>query len=176
MAVPSLPAVVSAGDDILESWGDSVRENLSFLQNPPACRVYHSVNQSAGDGSFVTLAFNSERFDTDTMHDTVTNNSRITFNTAGLYEVSFNGQLEAGTYIFYQARIFINATSPIAGNSGENEAGAGPLLSCGGLYKFAAGDFITVEVYQDNAASAARNVLVTGNLSPEFSAVWVGIG
>lgn len=51
------------------------------------CRVTHNANQACADSSNTTLAFNTESYDSDTMHDTVTNNSRITIKTAGKYYV-----------------------------------------------------------------------------------------
>ena len=59
-----------------------------------SCRVYHSTTQSLSDDVLTTISLNSEQFDTDTMHDTVTNNERITIKTAGKYlivgEISFS--------------------------------------------------------------------------------------
>lgn len=40
--------------------------------------VHHSVNQSIATGSATALAFDTEDFDTDAIHDVVTNNSRLT--------------------------------------------------------------------------------------------------
>lgn len=43
-----------------------------------SCKVYNSSNQSLANNTETTLSFNSEVWDNDTLHDTVTNNSRIT--------------------------------------------------------------------------------------------------
>src|SRR5678815_4874680 len=51
----------------------------------PKARVYHNTTQSIANNTNVALAFNSERFDTDTIHDLSTNNSRLTCRTAGTY-------------------------------------------------------------------------------------------
>lgn len=52
-------------------------------------KVYHSADVTKGTGSFAVLAFDSETFDTDAYHDTVTNNSRLTIpaGLGGYYEV-----------------------------------------------------------------------------------------
>ncbi len=48
-------------------------------------RVYHSANQEIASGGSIVLAFDSERWDTDNIHDPITNNSRLTCRTAGKY-------------------------------------------------------------------------------------------
>jgi hypothetical protein len=50
-------------------------------------RVYHNETQTVPDNSETYPSFNSERWDTDTIHDTVTNNERLTCKTAGKYLV-----------------------------------------------------------------------------------------
>src|SRR5262245_40483526 len=59
-------------------------------QTVPAARAYHSANQSINSGTNTTLNFDSERFDSDTIHDNVTNNSRLTCKTAGKYLICCN--------------------------------------------------------------------------------------
>lgn len=49
------------------------------------CRVWNNANQSIADTTNVKLTFNQESYDTDTMHSTVSNTSRITITTAGRY-------------------------------------------------------------------------------------------
>ena len=52
------------------------------------CRVYRdSSNQSIGASTAAAIQWNGETYDTDTMHSTVTNNSRITCQKAGYYDV-----------------------------------------------------------------------------------------
>ena len=48
-------------------------------------RVTHSVNQSINNATTTALAFDTETFDTATLHDTSTNNSRLTAGLAGKY-------------------------------------------------------------------------------------------
>lgn len=69
------------------SWGTQVRDNLEYLIDPPACMVYNSVAQSLPIG-YQTLTANSELYDNDGMHSTVTNPSRITAQTAGRYDIT----------------------------------------------------------------------------------------
>lgn len=59
----------------------------TYVDNFIGCRCWHTENQTIGNATWTTLSLDSEVYDTDTMHDTVTNNSRITFKTAGKYLV-----------------------------------------------------------------------------------------
>jgi len=52
-----------------------------------SARATHSANQSIANNTLTNLALDSEDFDTDSMHDTATNNERLTFKTAGKYVV-----------------------------------------------------------------------------------------
>ncbi len=67
------------------TWGDQVRDNLEFLIDPPACSVFHNTTQTITTSTFTVLSANSENYDNNGMHSTVTNTSRITIQTAGRY-------------------------------------------------------------------------------------------
>jgi hypothetical protein len=47
------------------------------------CKAYHSAVQSINNATLTVLAFDSEEYDVGNLHDTVTNNSRITIPTGG---------------------------------------------------------------------------------------------
>lgn len=173
------PGAVTTGTTITSTWGNAVRNAEQYLANPPACRVYHSANQSLTNNVLATLAFNSERWDTDTMHDTVTNNSRITFKTAGLYVVSASVVFTADNdYTAIFAGIALGGSTYIAQHiiGTDTDTGFSPAITLTTLYKFAVNDYVVCNVIQKNTSAAANNALASGNASPEFSAVWVGLG
>lgn len=85
---PNLTHNPSTGAVAPASWGDVVRDDLEFLIDPPTCSVFNSAAQSVADNTSVALTANSENFDNDTMHSTVTNTSRIAATTAGRYAVN----------------------------------------------------------------------------------------
>lgn len=152
-----------------------VRDNISFLANPPKCRVYNNANISISDNTETSLTFNSERFDTDTMHDTGTNPGRITIKTAGTYLVGANFRLQVGNdYTLIYLLLRLNGTAPIATHSigSWTDSTIPPLLSVTTLYAFAVNDYVEMRVYNQNTANTARNVLTNGNDSPEFFAIW----
>lgn len=175
----SAPTTITTGQLVTASlmntdWGG----NIAFLANPPACRVYHNTTQAITNITETTLAFNSERFDTSAMHDTVTNNSRITMNTAGLYLVSLSFELaSAADYRYVMGVIRMNGNWNIALNSSmDNAVAVSPRMTFSTVYKFAAADYVEGRVYFDRTGLAAANVLSNGAWSPELSAVWVGLG
>lgn len=160
-------------------WNTDLVDNVGFLANPPACRVYHNTTQSISDATETTVSFNSERWDTAAMHDTATNNSRITISTAGLYVVTCNLQMAtAADYGIIRAHFRLNGTTYIAITDIQQTVAASvaPCVALTTVYKFVANDYVEVRIYQDNTANAARNLLSTANFSPEFAATWIGLG
>lgn len=65
---------------------------LDFLMNPPRVNAVYATNgiPALVDGATqVVVPLATEAWDTDGMHSTTTNPSRITFNTPGLYQITF---------------------------------------------------------------------------------------
>lgn len=145
---------------------------------PPACRVYHSANQSIATSSGGTqLAFNSERFDNASMHDTAVNNGRITAPIAGVYLITVSVFFEnlGSTTSYAAAAALLNGATTIAvANQVGTAGGVSPMLNISTVYKLAASDFVTVNVEQNSGS--AKNVLALGNYSPEFAMTWLGPG
>lgn len=168
------PAAQSSGAVAPSSWAATVKAALDYLANPPACRVYHNANQTIATTSNVALAFNSERFDTDSMHSTSSLTSRITFNTAGLYLVTGQMVWVAAAAGNRQAGIRLNGTTFIGVVLEPAAGGDTPALVVSTLYKFAVGDYVELMAFQNSGGNL--DVQVNANYSPEFSAVWVGLG
>ena len=159
-----------ATDDVIAAatWNQDVVDNPAFLHDPPCCRVYNSANISIPDSTNTALTFNSERYDTDTMHSTAVNTGRITFTTAGKYHVATSLTFAANSSGVRLAFIRLNGATTIARHSHPGDTGD---LSFGTDYSFAAADYVEVLVYQ--TSSGALNVSAAGNYSPEFSARWI---
>lgn len=64
-----------------------IRDNIAWLANPPTVRVRQTVTQSIPNATWTALTFTVEDWDTDGMHDTATNTTRLTAPTAGRYWV-----------------------------------------------------------------------------------------
>lgn len=68
----------------------------NFFLAPPACWVYNNAGVSLTSGTSTLIPFDTENIDNDAMHSTVTNPSRIIFNTLGTWELHFHARVPAG--------------------------------------------------------------------------------
>lgn len=165
----------ATGDVFTEAmWDTYIKDNINNLIVPPACRVYHSANQSIPNNAATTLSLNSEDFDTDSMHDTVTNNSRITINTTGIYVITLNVLWGTSTAGDRTAQIWLNGADYIAGDTrpAPDNSSYNGEQSVSVVRAFTAGDYVEARVTQDSGGGL--NVLVQNNRSPYFSAAWIG--
>lgn len=150
----------------------------SNLAITPTCRVTHNASQNTSGTANATtaIAFNTERWDTDTLHDTVTNNTRITVVTAGVYVLNFSGLITSAQDGDVM-RIRLNGSTSIAGQGFVTYAPGGTTttwnITMTAVYTLAATDYVEA-IYVNSAGTGARAVTNTGNVSPEFSAVWSG--
>lgn len=144
-----------------------------------AARVYHNASQSISNSTPTALAFNSERFDTEsnassTIHDTASNNSRLTCRTAGKYLIIGNVEWAANGTGLRRLEIscsagggvFIAATEMPGTSTGTNKQ----IVST--IYDLAVNDY--VELYVTQTSGGPLNVNASTNYSPEFMMVCVG--
>ncbi len=160
------------------TWGDGVRDAVEYLaRNRPHARVYHSANQSIATGTPTALAFDSERVDVGGMHDTVTNNSRLTIPTgeAGFYHIGGCVRWAYNTTGYRSLDIRVGGTSVIARTAHDTLVGSaiGTDQTVGCDYQLAAGNY--VELFVTHNAGAALNVSVASPQSPEFWCHWVSL-
>lgn len=128
------------------------------------CRVYRTSTQSIPNAAWTSLAFDSERYDTDGMHALSGNTGRITFKTAGKYIVGGNTQFvkhatgRRDVAIINQAlnHIALQALMPVT-------VIINSTFSIATMYSFAVNDWIELKVYQ----TSGGNLNIQNNL--EFS-------
>lgn len=131
------------------------------IRTPPKCQAYASANTSIANDSGTVVDLDSERYDNDTMHSAVTNTSRITFNTAGLYVVTFvasfaaNAAGDRSAFIRKNGSEFLAMNQKKAVNSATVETGLGVSVQA----MFDAGEFVEAMVQQDSGG--ALNLLAT---------------
>lgn len=136
----------------------------------PAARVYHNVAQSIPTAVGTLLAFNSERFDTDAIHDVTTNNSRLTCKTAGKYLIFANVEFAANATGVRYINIALNGATVIGSQTSLSSDVTIPArINASVIYDLAVNDYIEVNVYQDSGG--ALNVTSAANFSPEFGMV-----
>lgn len=170
MAVPSLTAWTAAAK-VTASKLNAIHDAVNFVLDPPRCQVFQGAGQAFGNGAgSAALNFNSETYDTDGMHDTVTNNSRITFNTAGTYLLSVYLDLPSATYTVYQTQLRINGTTSIRTLDWVNPPGGQVRFPF--ERAFAANDYLEVLFTQTSGASRTT---ATGNNVTGVTARWVAL-
>ena len=106
----------------------------------------------------ITLNSEADGFDTDTLHDTVTNNTRITAAIAGKYLIVGGAAWEAeATQTERLILLEINATTVLAQQRSVNEATRNPYQALCDVASLAAGDY--VELYARHQHGADTDVL-----------------
>ena len=134
----------------------------------PTARAFHDANQSIANNTLTGLAFNSERFDNDVIHDPSVNNSRLTCKTSGKYVIGCSVNFDADPDGFRLLKVRLNGTTDIAlvTANAVTTAGIGTAIAVETEYDLAVNDY--VEVLVQHTAGAALNILVSANYSPEF--------
>lgn len=168
-----------AADEALLSSGPSpalpaygpVAAGGGALSAAPSVSVYNTTVQSIASGAFTTLAFNSERFDTDGFHDTATNNSRLTVpaGKAGKYLIGAHVEFSVSATGNRVIALRLNGSALIALQSTHPEGTDNSQTSVVRLFDLAEGDYVEVQVYQTSGASRDINVSTAPHAwSPEF--------
>lgn len=138
----------------------------------PAARVYHDANQSIANDTPIILAFNSERFDTDTMHDIATNNSRLTCNTAGKYLIFCNIRYAVNATGYRTCVIRKNGLTFIGQDNKNARSGSVVYQNVAIIADLSVGEYVEVLVRQNSGV--ALDVETVAEDSPEFGIAKVG--
>lgn len=137
---------------------NELNTSLTELAKHPYCRVHNSTTQSVAPG-VSALAFNTEDFDTDNMHDNTTNNSRLTCKTAGKYLIM--GSIDfstnpSGSYrsglIKLNGTTFIEQTLNAVVTSAETT-----ILQVSAVCNMSANDYVELISYHNASGSLSVN-------------------
>lgn len=158
----------------MPSAGQVIRADDVSVQG---CRVTRTVAQPIPNSTNTAVEFDEEFFDTDGMHSTVTLNTRITINTAGIYVVGFGAEFTGtGNYTRVLAFLRTNGTAEIAYVQSASQ-GADPVpqrLNLSTVCQFVVGDYIEALVFQVNSVAATRDLVRSTERSPIFYAARIG--
>lgn len=159
MAVWSVPRTWAVGELVTAGMMNQyVRDEFSFLYSGRyACRAYTSVAVAVATSTWTSIALNSERYDVGPMHDTVTNNTRLTFPDTGIYAITGYAVWSAGNVsgTLRSARLELSDGTTLD----ENDKGVPPSIGAGwaigvsAVYPCAAGQWVTLDAFQDSGAS-----------------------
>jgi hypothetical protein len=133
-------------------------------------RVTHSLSQSIPNATLTVLSFDSERWDTNGIHDPTTNNSRLVCKTSGMYLIFGHVLWDVNGTGARRIDIRLNGTTPIGIQ--EVQAASGfdfTILSVATTYPLNANDYVELVAYQ--ASGGALSVGSASNYTPEFGMV-----
>jgi hypothetical protein len=174
--IPAAFTGAAAGGDLAGTYpSPTIRDGAvttAKIGGTPTARVTHNANQAIpGNAAVTVLAFNTERFDSGTLHDVAANNTRITAPVAGIYLVTANITWEANATGARELNIRRNGTTNVARVVQPGDAVNTTDQEAATLVKLAAGDYVEVALRQNSGAPL--NVLTAPEFSPELAAVWV---
>jgi hypothetical protein len=164
-------------------YGRQIEANFDFLASPPRCHVYHSAVQSiATSGTAQALLFDSERSDTDTMHNVLTNTDRLVATTAGTYSpkasVAFAANGTGYRDVYFELFSAAGVSQGIVGRDSRPATAADPThvtVDCPDVV-MTAGQYLKVMAKQ--TCGGALDVLAssaTDQYKCEASLRWVGL-
>ena len=161
----STPTSVTTGSIITQAWTELVRDDFNYLKarvdDPPRANVYHNATQSLTTGVALNLAMNSEYNDAGSVHDTSTNNSRLTIPTGESGWWLFTGYVEFAASATGQRHLYlqVNATTTFAYVAVDATATGVTRLAVAGLITIVAGQY--VELWASQNSGGALNVAAT---------------
>lgn len=176
MAVPYVPTThvdgVAGGFDAADA--NHLELGVRDAQLAPAVRVFHNAAQAIANATDVALAFNSERIDqfagsASTMHDTVTNNSRLTAQHAGVFLIGASGEWSANPG---NTRVGLRLNGATIIDRVQHVVADMRAWNIVTLYALAVNDYVEVIVQQNSGGSI--NINSSANYSPEFWMTRVG--
>ena len=158
---------VVAGEVYTAAAHNIIATDVNNLIVPPACRLIQAAAQTTVDSSATAIQFGAESYDTDTMHDNVTNNTRITIRTAGIYVITAGLGLTSTPSSAFELYLDQNNGTQLAQNNSVGEA----YKTISATKDFAVDDYIELKIYADGARVTryASRPLVTF-----LTATWIG--
>jgi hypothetical protein len=149
---PARLAVGANGETLIAD--STAATGLKWAKSPNfvGCSVY-GASQTISNATWTAINFGFENFDTDTFHDTVTNNSRITIPTGlgGKYLVSWQQRWDPSGTGNRTADLYKNGTTQITQEMTASSTYASNAKSA--IITLSAGDYIQLYVYQNSGGN-----------------------
>lgn len=179
MATVPTTHTVAVGDKITAADENTyTRDAISFLLAPPRCFLYQGTTATTAgtSGTAALVLWDAELFDTDSMHSTSTNTSRLVINATGLYDVKTSCYWAANATGYRQIEVRKNSAGSSSGGTqiAQFRAATSPTSSAwvGGDVdvSLTSGDYLECFVTQTSGGSLAT---VVGQSFTWISARWV---
>lgn len=179
--VPSITTQTVGGTGTA-AWANSVKDGVDFLvgtgaNTSPIVSVRQTVAQTLTTGTWAAVTMDFETLDTDGMHSTATNTSRLTVVTAGWYLVNGTAGFASNATGVRQAGLRVNGTGTSTSNSGQvniNAVGGGQpsALQVSSLVQLAVGDWIELVMRQTSGGNLDTETALS-EFQPRLVAFWV---
>lgn len=155
---------------------NNVESGIFDAHYQAAARVYRTTSQSINDSTLTAIAFDAERFDTEsnassTIHSTVSNTERLTAQTAGKYQISASIIWASNATGKRELYIRLNGATSLAVVTQPAISGQAIAQTISTLYNLDVSDYVEACGFQ--TSGGALNVSNVGNSSPEFMMVRV---
>lgn len=121
-----------------------------------SCSIYSLGNTSIVNSLFTIIAFNSETIDTNNLHSTTSNASRITIQQAGTYFVGVRFAINTAASGSLRGFLLRNAsTLALVGEANLNSGSGSAYASIGmtGVFQLNAGDYLELTVFQTSGGA-----------------------
>jgi hypothetical protein len=133
-------------------------------------KVSYDSTQSTANGALVTISFNTETYDSDTMWDAGAP-TRVTFKTAGKYVVTENIAWGANSSGYRRLQLKLNGSTDLNQARFTPNASADNIFTMTTIVDADADDYVEMLVLQNSGG--ALTTAVYGNYSPSITAVKV---
>jgi hypothetical protein len=141
----------------------------------PAARATNTANQTIAESTPTVISLGSEGFDTANLHDTTTNNSRLTAPVTGAYQINGRVRWESGAAGVRHLRIEKNLGSPgaktLAEAMGTASAADRMAQNVTTISRLIAGEYVELRVIQDLSGTPVDTLAAPG-IAPELSMHW----
>lgn len=149
---------------------------LSYLESPPVASLYQVNTQSVGNGSATPISLDGSLIDTYSGHSVSTNNSRYTFQVAGIYLITGGTAWSPNTAGVRAASFRLNGTSLLIGS----QAILGTITSVGNNTNVPAVSVLTqanvgdyVELLGTQTSGGSLSTQTGGSNTSTMSIVWL---
>lgn len=169
------PSTRSTGNLITAAiWNQDIRDNRNFLHNCPAAQVYRTTNQTISDSALTGISWDAEVFDTEGIHDPVTNPDRLVVQTAGVYFVHAMVKFASGGASRRELWINVNDVASHAANAMRIGSTAAAEMSISMAFLFNVNWFVILRVFQ--TSGGPLDIVSDGTFRPRFGICWIGSG
>ncbi len=139
---------------------------VAVSQSRDGVRAVHGSSQTISNNTLTILDYNAEQFDDNDMHDTVTNNSRLTATVAGRYIINTQVRWASNSVGNRIVDILLNGTTLIARNQVPTNTGAATITTLATIWDMALDDYVETRVFQNSGGNL--NVERIASHAPEF--------